>query len=103
MSAKGTANYHYLRFAISPSCNDALTIRKLLQDALLQSFGLTSANIQLDLLWIADNGTETILRARQTDATKLMAAAASSTVGPNLALIKDSPFLPSVLVGSDAF
>ena len=66
MSVNGKTNYSYLRFALSPSCNDALTIRKLLQDALLQSFGLTSANTQVDILWVAENGTETVLRVRQT-------------------------------------
>lgn len=60
------ATYHYLRFAISPPCSDALTARKILQDALLQSFGLTSANTQIDILWISDKGDALVLRARPT-------------------------------------
>ncbi|KAI0697789.1 hypothetical protein BC835DRAFT_1542575 [Cytidiella melzeri] len=100
MSVNRTSSYHYLRFAITPACTDALTLRKLLQDALLQSFGLTCANTQMDILWIADDGTETVLRTRPTDATKVMAAAAASTATINMSLVKDSPFLPSLLSAS---
>lgn len=58
--------YHYIRFALAPPCSDALMIRKHLQDALLQSFGLTSANTQVDILWVADDGSAVVLRLRPT-------------------------------------
>ena len=58
----GSSTNHYLRFAISPACPDELTVRKAFQDALLQSFGLTSANIYLDILWLAEDGAEVVVR-----------------------------------------
>lgn len=66
MSRSNEPSYHYIRYSISPACNDALTVRKHIQDALLQSFGLTSANLQTDILWIDDNGTDVVLRLRPT-------------------------------------
>ncbi len=56
------SSHHYIRFAANPPCTDALTLRKTIQDALLQSFGLTSANTYVDVLWVADDGTEVVAR-----------------------------------------
>jgi hypothetical protein len=53
---------HYLRFSITPACSDGLTVRKTLQDALLQSFGLTSANTYVDILWLAEDGSDVTVR-----------------------------------------
>ncbi|EKM52385.1 uncharacterized protein PHACADRAFT_61360, partial [Phanerochaete carnosa HHB-10118-sp] len=53
---------HYIRFSVSPANTDGLTIRKALQDALLQSFGLTSANVYVDVLWLAEDGAEVVVR-----------------------------------------
>ncbi|KIP03034.1 hypothetical protein PHLGIDRAFT_78213 [Phlebiopsis gigantea 11061_1 CR5-6] len=58
----GSTGNHYLRFSISPACSDGLTVRKAFQDALLQSFGLTAANIYVDILWLAGNGAEVVAR-----------------------------------------
>lgn len=58
----GSSGSHYLRFSVSPACPDALTVRKAFQDALLQSFGLTSANIYIDILRLAENGAEVVVR-----------------------------------------
>ena len=33
-----------------------------IQDALLQSFGLTSANVYVDILWLAEDGSEIVVR-----------------------------------------
>ena len=57
-----TSSYHYVRFSISPPTNDALTVRKTLQDALMQSFGLVSANTYIDVLWLAEDGSEVVVR-----------------------------------------
>lgn len=57
-----TSSYHYVRFSISPPTNDALTVRKTLQDALMQSFGLVSANTYMDVLWLAEDGSEVVIR-----------------------------------------
>lgn len=57
----GSGN-HYIKFSVNPACLDALTIRKSVQDALLQSFGLTYANIYMDILWLAETGGEVVIR-----------------------------------------
>jgi hypothetical protein len=56
--------YHYILFSVSPPC-DALAIRKALQDSLAQSFGVTSSNTYMDVLWVAENGIEAVIRASQ--------------------------------------
>lgn len=53
---------HYLRLAVTPPRADGLSVRKTLQDALLQSFGLTSANTYIDVLWLAEDGAEVVVR-----------------------------------------
>ena len=53
---------HYVRFTVDPPCTDGLTVRKTLQDALLQSFGLISANTYIDILWVAEDGREVVIR-----------------------------------------
>lgn len=56
------SSYHYIRFSVTPASLDGLTIRKTIQDALLQSFGLVSANIYMDVLWLAEDGLEVVVR-----------------------------------------
>jgi hypothetical protein len=55
---------HYIRLSISPP-SDALTLRKSLQDSLTQSFGITYSTTYLDILWVADDGGEAVVRVRQ--------------------------------------
>jgi hypothetical protein len=57
--------YYYTLFSVSPPC-DALAIRKALQDSLAQSFGVTSSNTYMDILWLAENGAKAVIRASQT-------------------------------------
>ncbi|KAL4254698.1 hypothetical protein ABKN59_004442 [Abortiporus biennis] len=92
-----TTTNHYIRFKFEPACSDAFTVRKLLQDALLQTFGMTSANIYMDVLWFAEDGSEVVVRVNANDCVKIIAAAASSSTLPNLKVVKESPFLPSLL------
>lgn len=56
---------HYIRFSVSPPTQDALTLRKALQDTLNQSFGTTSSSIYLDILWVASDGGQFVIRVRQ--------------------------------------
>ena len=56
------SNQHYIRFSLDPPCEDAMIVRKALQDALLQSFGLTSANLYIDVLWLSGDGRQTVIR-----------------------------------------
>ncbi|KAK7688772.1 hypothetical protein QCA50_008311 [Cerrena zonata] len=93
-----SSNYHYIKLAITPPCKDAITLRKSIQGGLSQSFGLTSANIYVDILWVASEGAETVIRVSSNEAPKVMAAVVTSTDSPNLSVIKDSPFLPSLCV-----
>lgn len=55
-------SYHYIKFAITPPCEDAITLRRTVQNGLSQSFGQTSANIYLDILWVASDGAEAVVR-----------------------------------------
>jgi len=58
--------HHYIRFAISPalgSGGDALEIRRLLQEALAQSFGATLSHVYLDVLSVTASGDECVVRA----------------------------------------
>jgi hypothetical protein len=58
--------HHYIRFSISPPLDsadaDALQIRRILQNALTQSFGATLSHIHLDVLWVASSGAECVIR-----------------------------------------
>ena len=56
------SDYHYIRLAVSPSNNDALGLRKTLQDALAQTFGITASSTYIDILWVADGGEEFVIR-----------------------------------------
>ena len=58
------AMYHYIRFRISPPSSDALSIRKAISDALLQTFGLSAESTYVDVLSIAESGQECVLRVR---------------------------------------
>ncbi|KZT68022.1 hypothetical protein DAEQUDRAFT_672063 [Daedalea quercina L-15889] len=91
------SSYHYVRFSLAPACADALSIRKSIQDAFTQSFGLVSANTYVDILWVADDGSEVVVRLAESEATKLLASVAAFSGRPRLSLVKESSFLPSLL------
>ncbi|KAI0744587.1 hypothetical protein C8Q76DRAFT_700315 [Earliella scabrosa] len=90
-------SHRYVRFAVSPPCSDALTIRKVIQDALGQSFGLVSSHTYVDILWLADDGSAVVVRLGESDAPKLLAAVAASSASLRLSLTKESTFLPALL------
>ena len=50
---------------LNPPCSDALLIRRALQDALSQTFGLVSAGTYMDILWVEDEGKEAIIRVAE--------------------------------------
>jgi hypothetical protein len=58
--------HHYIRFSISPPLNsadaDALQIRRMLQNALAQSFGAALSHVYLDVFWVATSGAECVVR-----------------------------------------
>lgn len=56
------STYHYIRFSVAPACTDALSIRKSIQDAFAQVFGLVSASTHVDILWVAHDGSEVVVR-----------------------------------------
>lgn len=53
---------HYIRFSITPPTSDALHVRRALQEALVQSFGAARSHAYLDVLWVADSGTQCVVR-----------------------------------------
>ncbi|OCH92559.1 hypothetical protein OBBRIDRAFT_726545 [Obba rivulosa] len=90
-------SHHYIRFSISPPSADALSLRKALQDALAQAFGLVAANTYVDVLWLADDGAEAVVRVARSDVPRILASVAAAAGSPRLALLKESAFLPSLL------
>jgi hypothetical protein len=62
--------YHYIRLAITPPLGsdntDGLAIRRLLQEALAQSFGLALSHVYLDVLGVTATGDECVLRANSS-------------------------------------
>ncbi|OBZ74277.1 hypothetical protein A0H81_05507 [Grifola frondosa] len=92
-----SSTYHYIRFSVSPPCPDELTLRKSIQDSLGQSFGVVSSHTYVDVLWLADDGSEMVVRIGQADSAKLMVSVTASTASPRLSLVKESPFLPALL------
>ena len=47
---------------MQPRCTDGLLIRKSIQDALADMFGLTSAGTYVDVLFVDEPGSETVIR-----------------------------------------
>ncbi|EIW76568.1 hypothetical protein CONPUDRAFT_110124 [Coniophora puteana RWD-64-598 SS2] len=89
---------HYVALALKPANHDELLIRKALQDALTPMFGLTFANMHLDILTISEDGEGMIIRTgSRSDAQKLIAAIVASQGPLRFSLKKDSPFLPSLV------
>ena len=62
MPRKLSSAYRYIRFSVSPPSTDALLLRKLIQDALGQSFGLVSSHTYLDILSLSEDGTTLVIR-----------------------------------------
>ena len=103
---------YYIQFSLSPPCTDPLTIRKTLQDGLIQSFGIVSSSY-LDVLWVSDDGEQTVVRVHKqsvysihactlmtaligdSDAPKILGAVVGCTASPRMSVIQDSCFLPS--------
>ncbi|KAF9054142.1 hypothetical protein BJ165DRAFT_687282 [Panaeolus papilionaceus] len=93
---------HYIRFAVTPPTKDALKIRKALGDAISDSYGMTAAGAYLDILYISDEGRECVIRLDKNDAPIVLSAVVSAAEEPKLSVIKESPFLPSLLAaGAD--
>lgn len=57
-----TLNHHYIRLAMQPRCTEALLIRKSLQDALTDMFGLTAASTYIDVLFVDEPGSQSVVR-----------------------------------------
>lgn len=59
------SEYHYISFSITPCTTDAWAIRQAFQTALQQTFGIVGGSLYLDVLKIAEDGSETVVRVRQ--------------------------------------
>lgn len=64
-------SHHYLLLSVSEP-SDPLTLRKTLQDSLAQSFGITSCNAYMDILWVSESGSAAVIRAGQTYPIRLL-------------------------------
>ncbi|KXN92540.1 hypothetical protein AN958_05395 [Leucoagaricus sp. SymC.cos] len=89
--------YHYLRLRMFPPNKEALAVRKSISNALLQASGLSAERIFIDMLAIAGSGEECVLRVRSEDAPMVSTALISWEDGGKFSLVKESPFLPSLL------
>ncbi|KAI0673144.1 hypothetical protein C8Q78DRAFT_970490 [Trametes maxima] len=102
MPRRLSSTHRYIRFAVSPPSADALTLRKTMQDALGQAFGIVSSHTYIDILWLSDGGDALVVRIAENDAPKLLAAVTASNATPRLSLVKESAFLPALLGNADA-
>ncbi|KAJ7576900.1 hypothetical protein C8J56DRAFT_799242 [Mycena floridula] len=85
-------NRQYLRLSVSPATTDLLSLRQAIQVSLAQMFGEVMANVYLDILWVAEEGTAMIIGVAPNEAKKVLAA-----LPMTMSLVKQSSFLPSLL------
>ncbi|KAG9308712.1 hypothetical protein JVU11DRAFT_11670 [Chiua virens] len=91
--------HHYIRLAMEPRCTDVLRIRKSIQDALTEMFGLTFASTYIDVLSVDELGSETVIRISPDDAPKFLAAIVGvSRASIKYSAVKESSFLPSLIL-----
>jgi hypothetical protein len=93
----------YIMLSINPPCADALKLRKAMQDGLTETFGITASGTYLDILWIAESGSEVVIRLSEEDAPKLMAAVVITPASPRFSAIKQTNFLPSLTLSKERF
>ncbi|KAG2344632.1 hypothetical protein BDR05DRAFT_961537 [Suillus weaverae] len=96
-------NHSYIHLSINPPCADALKLRKVMQDGLAETFGITASGTYLDILWIAESGSEVVIRLSEEDAPKLMAAVVITPASPRFSTIKQTSFLPSLTLLKERF
>lgn len=72
MTRRLFSNRHsYIHFSINPPCTDALKLRKAIQDGLAETFGITASGTYLDILWIAESGSEIVIRLSEESVTSI--------------------------------
>lgn len=91
-------NYSYILLSINPPCADALKLRKAMQDGLMETFGITASGTYLDILWIAESGSEVVIRLSEKDAPRVMAAVVITPASPRISTIRQTNFLPSFVL-----
>ncbi|KZT21289.1 hypothetical protein NEOLEDRAFT_1073672 [Neolentinus lepideus HHB14362 ss-1] len=93
--------YYYVLFSVSPAQSNVLSIRKKIQDALTEVFGITQSGDYMDILWTAEDCSEILIRMATTESPVLLAAVVTFRSSPRLSVIKRSTFLPSLLSRSN--
>ncbi|KAG7445241.1 uncharacterized protein BT62DRAFT_897249, partial [Guyanagaster necrorhizus] len=53
--------YHYMQFSVSPKISNVLSVHQAIQSTLIQVFGVADRSIYLDILWVAEEGNETVI------------------------------------------
>ncbi|KAF8550648.1 hypothetical protein OG21DRAFT_1513730 [Imleria badia] len=90
--------HHYIRLSMQPRCTEVLLIRKSIQDALADMFGLTSAGTYIDVLFVNELGSESVVRVHPEDAPRILAAVVgASRASIKCSVVKESSFLPSLV------
>ncbi|KAF8415425.1 hypothetical protein L210DRAFT_3431587 [Boletus edulis BED1] len=90
--------HHYIRLSVQPRCADPLLIRKSIQDALADMFGLTFASTYIDVLFVNERGSESVVRVNPEDASRILAAiVGASRASIRCSAVKESSFLPSLV------
>ena len=60
------AVYRYIRLSIAPPVTEPLTLRKMLETAMLQSFGVSRAATYMDILWMDEDGHAAVIRVAES-------------------------------------
>ncbi|KAF8900667.1 hypothetical protein CPB85DRAFT_155404 [Mucidula mucida] len=95
--------HHYILFSLQPSTAtttiDPFTIRQVMNNALIQTFGVVGGSIYIDVLWVAQDGSETVVKVRKPDVSTICGAltTASTSTEIRMSKRKDSAFLPSLM------
>ncbi|KAF8586409.1 hypothetical protein K439DRAFT_1340903 [Ramaria rubella] len=95
--------YRYIRFSIEPGIQEPLFLRKTLENAMLQSFGVSRAATYMDVLWISTDGRAAVVRISESDAEALLAAVVVLDKPVRLSVTKHSSFLPTILGDAEAW
>ncbi|KAF9009867.1 hypothetical protein BDZ89DRAFT_1024652 [Hymenopellis radicata] len=94
--------HHYILFSLQPSTAattiDPFTIRQTMNNALIQTFGIVGGSLYIDVLWVAQDGSETVVKVRKPVSTLCGAlTSASASAGIRMSKRKDSAFLPAIM------
>ncbi|KAF8503169.1 hypothetical protein JB92DRAFT_2794258 [Gautieria morchelliformis] len=95
--------YRYIRLSIEPAVTEPLALRKLLENAMSQSFGVSRAATYMDVLWISADGHAAVIRVSDSDAEAVLASVVVLEKPIRLSVTKHSAFLPMLLSNAESW